>query len=473
MLPSISLNISNFHEYSNSILKQNGGTIIFEGPWLTNMKIVFTSNAMNVQHITSTKFENYGKGDDFKEIFEVLGDGIFRSDSHKWKYNRTLLHSVFKQVSFQTFIHKTFEAKVDSCLLVFLDHACKKGLQVDLQDVLQRLTFDNICSIVLGFDPICLSIDLPEIASEKAFNQLEDILLTRHIKPRFLWKLQKWLQIGDEKKFVENQKIIDHMVDTQIKCIRSRQSEIKSKINMQDKLQQFDLLTTIMNTEVEKKEQPNSIDDKFLRDTAINLLAAGRDTISSSLAWFFWLMATHPFVEAKILEEIKENLPSKESNWKELGKEGLSKLVYLHGALCETLRLYPPIPFEHKCAMKFDVLPSGHKIKSNTMIVYSLYSMGRVEEIWGEDCLEFKPERWISNKGGIIHVPSYKFIAFNAGPRSCLGKDISFTEMKMVVVAILLNYHIQLVEEHPIVPSLSVILHMKHGLKIMVKKRIV
>ncbi|PNY00135.1 cytochrome p450 86b1-like protein [Trifolium pratense] len=213
------------------------------------------------------------------------------------------------------------------------------------------------------------------------------------------------------------------------------------------------------------------IDDKFLRDTSINLLAAGRDTISSGLTWFFWLVATHPLVEAKILEEIKQNLPSRENNWKDLGTKGLSKLIYLHGALCEALRLYPPVPFEHKSALDSDVLPSGHKIKSNAMIVYSLYAVGRVEEIWGKDCLEFKPERWISKKGGIVHVPSYKFIAFNAGPRSCLGKDISFIEMKIVAAAILSNYHIQVVEDHPIIPSVSVVLHMKHGLKVNVKKR--
>ena len=89
--------------------------------------------------------------------------------------------------------------------------------------------------------------------------------------------------------------------------------------------------------------------------------------------------------------------------------------VYLHGAICEALRLFPPLPFERKKAIKPDVLPSGHKIESNTMILYSFYAMGRCEEIWGEDCLEFKPERWISNKGQIVHVPSYKFISFNAG----------------------------------------------------------
>jgi cytochrome P450 len=182
-------------------------------------------------------------------------------------------------------------------------------------------------------------------------------------------------------------------------------------------------------------------------------------------------VATHPFIEAKILEENKENLPSRKDNWKYLQVEGLNKLIYLHGVICEVLRLYPPLPFEHKSSLKSDVLPSGHKIKPNTTILYSLYSVGRMEKLWGEDCLEFKPERWISKKGGIIQVPSYKFIALNAGPRSCLGKDISFIEIKMIAASILLNYQIQVVEDHPILPSISVILHMRHGLKVNVKKR--
>jgi len=58
MLPGFLRHVSNFHDYTNSLLKQNGGTFIFEGPWLTNMNIVFTSDPMNVQHITSTSFEN-------------------------------------------------------------------------------------------------------------------------------------------------------------------------------------------------------------------------------------------------------------------------------------------------------------------------------------------------------------------------------------------------------------------------------
>ena len=125
--------------------------------------------------------------------------------------------------------------------------------------------------------------------------------------------------------------------------------------------------------------------DKFLRDTAINLMTAGKDGISAGLIWFFWIVATHLYVEAKILEEIKEHLFDNRK-LKDLNINGLSKLVYLHGAICETLRLFPPIPFEHKFSIQYDILPSGHSIRPNTIILCSLYSMGRMESKWGEDC---------------------------------------------------------------------------------------
>ncbi|KAB5525067.1 hypothetical protein DKX38_022816 [Salix brachista] len=91
--------------------------------------------------------------------------------------------------------------------------------------------------------------------------------------------------------------------------------------------------------------------------------------------------------------------------------------------------------------------------------------MGRMEEIWGGDCLEFKPERWISNKGELGDVSPYRFTAFNAGPRACIGKELAMVEMKAVGAAVIWNYSLQVVENHPILPSNSIVLHMKHGLK--------
>ena len=68
----------------------------------------------------------------------------------------------------------------------------------------------------------------------------------------------------------------------------------------------FSLLTAIEQQEGEMNDITKS--NKFLRDTATTLIAAGRDTISAGLTWLFWIVATHPSVEAKILKEIKEHL---------------------------------------------------------------------------------------------------------------------------------------------------------------------
>ncbi|GKC41188.1 cytochrome P450 [Tanacetum coccineum] len=93
--------------------------------------------------------------------------------------------------------------------------------------------------------------------------------------------------------------------------------------------------------------------------------------------------------------------------------------------------------------------------------------MGRMKSVWGEDCMEFKPVRWISTGGGIKHEPSYKFSTFNVGMRSCVGKEMSFSQLKIVIATIIFHYHIELVEGHPVVPKDSVVLQMKDGLKDM------
>ncbi|XP_061370975.1 alkane hydroxylase MAH1-like [Gastrolobium bilobum] len=466
MLPQILWNLSRIHDFITEVLKRSGSTFEFRGPWFTKMNFMVTSDPINVHHMLSKSFDNYIKGSDFRDMFQPFGDGIFTADSDTWRYNRSLLHSLFKQTSFEVFIVKTIQKKLESSLIPVLDHVRQQGTVVDLQDVLNRFTFDNICSIVLGHDPNCLSIDFPQVACEKAFNEAEESIFYRHVVPKCVWKFQKWLQIGQEKKLTQACKIFDEFLYA---CIASKQEEL-SKCDKNNEIAEahVDLLTYLMR---EEKEQQQQHDDKFLRDAAFNLFVAGRDTIASALTWFFWLVATHPLVEAKILEEIKENFGAKEEKLGVLNMEKLKKLAYLHGALCEALRLFPPIPFERKEAINSDVLPSGHRVNPKTMILFPLYAMGRLEEIWGKDCLEFKPERWVSERGGIVYVPSYKFVSFNAGPRTCLGKDLSFVQMKMVATNILCNYHIKPVEGHLATPNLSIVLLMKHGLKVKISRR--
>ncbi|VAH73642.1 unnamed protein product [Triticum turgidum subsp. durum] len=227
-----------------------------------------------------------------------------------------------------------------------------------------------------------------------------------------------------------------------------------------------DLLSLYMACQDELGKDGNEL-DRFLRDTTLNLMIAGRDTTSSALTWFFWLLTNHPDVEAKILAELRETL----SSGGHPSAADLKRLVYLHAALSESLRLYPPVPFEHKAGARPDTLPSGPAVWPTRRVIVSFYSMGRMESVWGKDCLEFRPERWLTAAGRLRHEPSYKFVAFNVGPRTCLGKDLAFTQMKAVVAAVLPRFRVEVAPGAVVKPKLSIILHMKDGLKVRVYKR--
>ncbi|KAL7230855.1 hypothetical protein ACSBR2_009189 [Camellia fascicularis] len=390
--------------------------------------------------------------------------GVLCEAGDLWRNQRKLAQLQLSHPQFHRFLAKTTQDKVEKGLIKVLEHVSKQGLVVDLQDLFQRLTFDTTCILVTGYDPGCLSIDLPHVPFSKAMDDAEEAIFIRHIVPERVWKFQRWVGIGHEKKLRNARETLDHII---AKYISMKRDELSREIKSNDKEEGgVDLLTSYLN------EEEIESDDKFLRDTILNFMIAGRDTTSSALTWFFWLVSTYPDVEEKIREELKSNIPTKEANkWRLFGVEEVSKLVYLHSALCESLRLYPPVPFQHKEPRKPDTLPSGHCVDPNMKILFSLYAMGRMKFIWGEDCMEFKPERWLSERGTIKHEPSYKFLSFNAGPRTCLGKEVAFTQLKVVAASIIHNYHVQVVEGHTVAPNVSIILYIKHGLKVQVTKR--
>ncbi|KAF7840291.1 alkane hydroxylase MAH1-like [Senna tora] len=454
------------HDFVHRALRAQATTTAnFRGPWFTSLNYLFTCNPINIQYILTKNFSNYEKGE-FRQNFQVLGDGILAAESETWKYSRTLLHSLFKKKSFELFSHKILQNKILTCLLPVLDYVQTRGMEVDLQDVFQRFTFDYSCSFIFGYDPQSLSIHFPEVACAKAFTDTGETIMYRHAVPKSFWKLRERLQIGAEKKLATASKFFDEFLYERIKLKREELSKFNKNINIETDAQ-TDLLATL----IKEEEGNEQVDDKFLRDTTFSLLAAGRETITVALTCLCWLVATHPSVEAKILQEIKEQIVEKGLNPSTLGVKDVKNLVYIHGAICEALRLFPPVPLNFKQAIKADILPSGDEVKPNTMLLLSFYSVGRLEEVWGEDCLEFKPERWISDTGCILNVPSYEFTCFSTGPRTCLGKNMSFIILKIMATAVMWNYHIQVVEGHPVYPAIAPVLLMKHGLKVKITKR--
>ncbi|KAH1091952.1 hypothetical protein J1N35_019209 [Gossypium stocksii] len=127
----------------------------------------------------------------------------------------------------------------------------------------------------------------------------EQVIFYRHARPRSFTKLQNWLNIGQEGKCKKSWKVLD---DVLAEYICQKRKEV-NKLNQE--LVSVDGVDILTSYRTEKESIGLKCDDKFLRETALNMMTAAKDTTSTALTWFTWLVSKHPIVENKIIEELE------------------------------------------------------------------------------------------------------------------------------------------------------------------------
>ncbi|KAL3499328.1 hypothetical protein ACH5RR_038421 [Cinchona calisaya] len=471
-LPGLIHNSNRMHDWIADNLRASGGTYqtcIFAIPILARKQghVTVTCDPKNLEHILKLRFDNYPKGPTWQAVFhDLLGDGIFNSDGDTWLFQRKTAALEFTTRTLRQAMARWVSRAIKLRFCPILKTAQVDRQPIDLQDLLLRLTFDNICGLAFGKDPQTLSLELRDNSFATAFDRATEASLQRFILPEFIWKLKKWLRLGMEESLSHSLKHVD---DYMTNIINARKEELLYQ--QKGGALHDDLLSRFMK----KKE---SYTDKFLQHVALNFILAGRDTSSVALSWFFWLVGQNPRVEEKILIELctvlMETRGNDTTNWLEepLVFEEVDKLMYLKAALSETLRLYPSVPQDSKHVISDDILPDGTFVPAGSNITYSIYSAGRMKYIWGEDSLEFIPERWMSQDGQKFEPhDQFKFVAFNAGPRICLGKDLAYLQMKSIAAAVLLRHRLTVAPGHKVEQKMSLTLFMKYGLKVNVHQR--
>lgn len=227
MIPGILVNSHRVLDYVTEALIHTGGTFMWKGPWFAKMNILITSDPLDFQHVLCKNFINYPKGDEFRKIFDILGDGIFTSDGELWETHRKVTMSLLKHPKYSSFLENITWNKVEKGLLPILESICGQGIEVDLHDIFERFSFDTTCEIILDHDPKSVSIDFPYVACVKAFLHAEEALLQRHIAPRSFWKLQQLFRVGNEKKLSDAWKTFDDFLFT---CLAQKQNEYNTMI---------------------------------------------------------------------------------------------------------------------------------------------------------------------------------------------------------------------------------------------------
>ncbi|XP_050237717.1 cytochrome P450 704B1 [Mercurialis annua] len=459
-------------------------TVVVPMPFTT---YTYIADPVNVEHVLKTNFANYPKGETYHSYMEVLlGDGIFNVDGELWRKQRKTASFEFASKNlrdFSTIVFRDYTLKLSS----ILSHASFQNREIDMQELFMRMTLDSICKVGFGVEIGTLAPNLPDNAFAKAFDTANIIVTLRFIDP--LWKIKKFLNLGSEALLDKSIKTID---DFTYSVIHKRKAEVEAarKLSNSDKKVKHDILSRF----IELGEDPESnFTDKSLRDIILNFVIAGRDTTATTLSWAIYMIMTHKHIAEKLYMELKaleedrakeENvtltqfeLDDSESFTRRvmqyaglLTYDSLGKLYYLHAVITETLRLYPAVPQDPKGILEDDVLPDGTKVKAGGMVTYVPYSMGRMEYNWGPDAASFKPERWLKD-GFFQNASPFKFTAFQAGPRICLGKDSAYLQMKMTLAILCRFFKFDLVPNHPVQYRMMTILSMAHGLKLRVTRR--
>ncbi|KAL5809760.1 hypothetical protein ACOSQ3_030451 [Xanthoceras sorbifolium] len=390
-----------------------------------------TANPANVEYMLKTRFDNFPKGKPFSTILgDLLGRGIFNVDGESWRFQKKMASLELDRSSIRSYALGIVNHEIKNRLVPLLssvaaaakeDHQHGGGV-LDLQDVFRRFSFDSMCRFSFGLDPRCLELSLPLSEFAVAFDLASKLSAERAmtVSP-LIWKIKRKLNMGSERQLKEAIKIIDILALDVIKTRRKMGFSTHK-----------DLLSRFMST---------VNDDSYLRDIVISFLLAGRDTVASALTSFVWLLAKHPHVVSAIRSEA-DRIIGPNHDLKTF--EQLRELHYLQAAVYESMRLYPPIQFDSKFCEEDDVLPDGTSVKRGTRVTYHPYAMGRISEIWGPDCLEFKPDRWLRD-GVFFPENPFKYPVFQAGLRVCLGKEMALVELKSVALSLVRLFEIELV----------------------------
>jgi len=145
-------------------------------------------------------------------------------------------------------------------------------------------------------------------------------------------------------------------------------------------------------------------------------------------------------------------------------------LPYTTAVFYETLRLYPPVPFELKQCQEATTLPDGTFLPNTSIVIWCIWAMNRSKLIWGDNADDFKPERWLEN-GIFVSKTAFEYPVFNGGPRTCLGKKMAENVAVQVIASFVLGFQFKPIDDGERISKNSLTLPMEGGLPCRVSAR--
>ncbi|KAH0162625.1 cytochrome P450, partial [Aureobasidium melanogenum] len=201
---------------------------------------------------------------------------------------------------------------------------------------------------------------------------------------------------------------------------------------------------------------------------AYSAFLAGADTTAIDLRAVFYYLLKHP----DIMEELRTELDtaSKEGRLSNPPRFAeASKLPFLTSTIKEAMRLHPSVGLtmprivgDAGLEVAGTMIPQGWKVGMNAAVI------GRSEAVYGADADEFRSRRWLESGGETLD--RYNLV-FGGGTRTCIGENISLSEIHKVVPLIIQRYDIKLKHPERLWVTMNAWFNKQEGLDVLIQRR--
>lgn len=410
--------------------REFGDIFYYRAGWI---QVYFLNRPDFIETVLVNQTQNFRKDHVVQNSRWFLGEGLLTNEGAPWLRQRRLSQPAFHRDRITAYA-KTMSAQAEKEIAGWKD-----GEVHDLNADMMRLTLEIVAKVLfsteMAEETAKLGWSMNMLMQHTTGGRMVLPPFIRHLPLPFLLRVKRAVRQLDE---------------TVYGIIRRRHAQ---------ETDNGDLLAMLMQA---RDEDGSRMTDQQLRDEVMTFILAGHETTALALSWTFYLLGENPEAEEKLHQELEHVLAGRTPEAKDL-----PQLPYTEKVVKESMRLYPPA-WSLARSVVTETEIGGFRIPVGANIVMSQWIMHRDPRFF-PDSERFLPERWTA--GLTQSLPRFAYFPFGGGPRICIGAAFAMTEACLLLATIAQRIEFRLEPGHPVIPTPSLTLRPKHGIRMSLRRR--